>query len=192
MKLLNFTFRCMGGIAFMLTINSTVLAADLSMMASIAKKGVGCEIVLPENVLTFTPLNMRQLEGPIRAYQIKPLILRLSCVNETELIRPMLTLRGITPYAEDLHQAVFLDDTPNGVGFMVRQSKDDKPIALVDFYQPDAAIGNDNTGQSLNILDSGNQYKSDDILWVGIVGPLQSNIIAGRFHASLTINVAFQ
>ncbi|MBP6080995.1 MULTISPECIES: hypothetical protein [unclassified Providencia] len=192
MKLLTFTFQCMGGLVFMFTINSMVLAADLSMMASIAKKGVGCEITLPQNVLTFAPLSMRQLKGPIQAHQIKSLIVRLSCVNETELIKPMLTLRGITPYAEDLHQTVFLDDTPNGVGFMVRQSPDDKPIGLLDFYQPDAAIGNDNTVQPLNVLNNDNQYKSDNVLWVGIVGPLQSNIIAGRFHASLTINVAFQ
>ncbi|EKT60166.1 fimbrial protein [Providencia sneebia] len=165
---------------------------SLSINAVIANKGLGCEMVLPETVLQFIPLQTNQLTGAVKTFQIKPLVMQLSCVDETESILPTLTLLGTTPYVGDAEHTVFLDGTPNGVGFMVRQSADNSPIGLADFYRPSEAIGNNNLGQPLTLLDDNNHYQAEKILWVGMVGPLQSNINSGRFHASLTLNVAFQ
>ncbi|EKT62037.1 fimbrial protein [Providencia burhodogranariea] len=197
MKLLTPVSQRLGLFAFVLATNVCALAANqdatLSINALISDKaGLGCEMTLPESVLQFTPLQANKLTGTIQTYQIKPLIVKLSCVDETEALKPTLTLQGRTPYAGDTQQAVFLDETPNGVGFMVRQSLDDQPIALADFYRPDEAIGNEGKGQSLTVLNNDNQYQTETRLWVGVVGPLQPEIIPGHFHASLTLNVAFQ
>lgn len=197
MKLLIPVSQRLGLFAFVLAANVGALAANqdatLSINALISDKaGLGCEMTLPESVLQFAPLQANKLTGTIQTYQIKPLIVKLSCVDETEALQPTLTLQGRTPYADDIQQTVFLDETPNGVGFMVRQSPDDQPIALADFYRPDEAIGNEGKGQSLTMLNNDNQYQTETRLWVGIVGPMQSQIASGHFHASLTLNVAFQ
>jgi len=120
------------------------------------------------------------------------LSLHIKCVDETQELQPTLTLRGVTPYASDALKTVFIDGAPNGVGFMVRQSTDNAPIALADFYRPDKAIGNGGAGETPTPLNSQNLYQSETLLWVGLVGPLQAAIKPGNFHASLAINVAFQ
>lgn len=186
----------LGFFTFLLTANFSTLAENengaLALHAVIANKGLGCELTLPESVLQFKPLHSSQLMGALGTYQIKPLRVKLACVDESEAILPILTLEGDTPYAQDIQQTVFLNGTPNGVGFMVRQSSDDKPIALVDFYQPDAAIGRGGNGKPLSLLNEANLYQNETLLWVGLVGPLQPEIIPGHFYASLTLNVAFQ
>lgn len=196
MKLLTFILRRIGFFVFTLMVNVSPSAqskdASLSIHAVIATKGVGCEVVLPENVLQFKPLQANKLTGAVQTYQVKPLVVQLSCVDETESIQPMLTLQGTTPYSEDIQQVIFLDGPTNGVGFMVRQSPDDRPIALADFYRPDDAIGHQGNGQRLTVLNNDNLYRADTLLWVGLVGPLQSTVVPGHFHASLTLNVEFQ
>lgn len=167
-------------------------SAPLSLSAVIAKKGLGCEMKLLENVLDFKPLQANKLTGAIQALQIKPLTMQISCIDETEALQPMLSLQGNTPYSNDTLQTLFLDGAPNGLGFMIRQSSDDKPISLADFYRPDLAIGNNGYGVPIKILNSNNQYHSNSLLWVGVIGPLQPNIIAGHFQATLTVNVAFE
>lgn len=166
--------------------------ALLSLQAVIANKGLGCDLILPENTLHFKPLSSSQLMGAVQTYQIKSFRFQLSCVNEHEAILPTLTIEGETPYAGDVEQAVFLSGMPNGIGFMVRQSADDKPISLTDFYEPTEAIGNSGKGKALKILNEDNLYHTDNVLWVGLVGPFQHDIIPGHFHASLTLNVAFE
>lgn len=183
-------------VACLLAVCAPVWAADssavLSLQAVIANKGLGCEVTLPETTLQFKPLHSSQLIGAVTTYQIKPLRMQLQCEDELEAIRPTLTIEGETPYAEDVEQTVFLSGTPNGVGFMLRQSTDDTPIALSDFYQPTEAIGHGGQGETLAMLDDSNFYHSERVLWVGLVGPFQSPVIPGHFHASLTLNVAFE
>lgn len=162
------------------------------MEAVIANKGVGCEITLPQTLLRFKPLQANQLKGTVQTYEIQPLMVRLACVNETQILQPKLTLQGVTPYPTDSYKVIFLDEKINGIGFMVRQTTDGKPISLADFYRPDVAIGNTTTVVSLNSLTPDNQYQRESTLWVGMVGPFQSTIIAGRFQASLMLNVIFE
>ena len=182
--------------AYLLVISIPVLAVDqeatLSLKAMVANKGLGCDISLPEALLQFKPLKSNQLMNDPQTYQIKPLRLQLRCVDEHEAVLPTLTIEGETPYADDTEQVIFLNGTTNGVGFMLRQSSEDKPIALADFYQPAAAIGQGGQGTPLTVLNNDNLYISDHVLWVGLVGPFQSNIIPGYFQASLTLNVAFE
>lgn len=167
-------------------------AATLSLQAVIANKGLGCDLTLPETTLQFKPLSVSQLDGAVQTYQILPLHIQLHCEDEHEAIRPMLTVEGETPYPDDVDQTVFLSGTPNGVGFMLRQSEQDASIPLTDFYQPAAAIGQGGQGYSLTMLNDDNAYHSDTVVWVGLVGPFQPAIIPGHFHASLTLNVAFE
>lgn len=180
-----------------LAINVSVVpnssGATLSLSAVISDSvGLGCQITVPDNVIQFTPLQVKTLVGVIKTYQIKPLTFRLSCVDETEELSPLLTLQGVTPYTEDTTASIFLDGTPNGVGFMVRQSADNSPIALADFYRPDIAIPNNGVPKLLTKLNTGNHYQSETVLWVGIVGPLTPAVVPGNFQAALTLNVAFQ
>ncbi|UBX47795.1 fimbrial protein [Providencia alcalifaciens] len=167
-------------------------AEPMTLKAVIASRGIGCEINLLERVLEFKALQASKLVGAIQAYQIKPLTLQISCVDETEVFQPILSLQGSTPYPNDTLQTVFLDGAPNGIGFMVRQSVDNQAISLADFYRPDLAIRNHGDGVPIQILDISNQYHSNTLLWVGVVGPLQPEITSGRFQAALTVNVAFE
>lgn len=196
MKQLLANYRGMG-LGILLSSFSTLgWAADvkptLEMQAVISKKGLGCEMTLPQTVLQFKPLQANNIATSVQTYEIKPLVVQLACINETQALKPRLTLQGITPYSSDSYQTVFLNGTPNGLGFMVRQSRDDKPIDVADFYRPDIAIGNNNQGILLRELNNDNKYQTESTLWVGVVGPFQSNIIAGKFHASLIINMAFE
>lgn len=178
-------FLCLGN-------QRAVQAEPMTLKAVIGNKGLGCKVNLLERVLEFNPLQASKLVGTIQTYQIKPLTLQISCVDETEVLQPMLSLQGNTPYPNDTLQTVFLDGVPNGVGFMVRQSVDNQVISLADFYRPDLAINNYGDGVPIKILDSSNQYHSNTLLWVGVVGPLQPEIASGRFQAALTVNVAFE
>lgn len=166
--------------------------AELSLSAVISNKGLGCELILPQTSFYFKSLTSNQLTGAIQTYEVQPLQLQLSCANEHEELLPVLTLKGETPYTEDTQRTIFMNGTPNGVGFMVRQSPDNKPIPLADFYQPNAAIGAGDRGHSLEILNQNNLYQSNPLLFVGLVGPLQTNIKAGSFYASLTLNIEYQ
>ena len=188
--------RCSTFLACLLVVHVSAWAAEqeatLSLHAVIANKGLGCDLILPESVLQFKPLQSSQLTGAIQTYQIKALHVQVRCVDEIEAVLPTLTIEGQTPYSDDLEQAIFLNGTPNGVGFMVRQSMDDKAIALADFYQPDAAIGHGGSGVPLAVLNEDNFYQNETLLWVGVVGPLLPTITPGYFYASLTLNVAFE
>lgn len=162
----------------------------LSLQAVIASKGVGCDLIVPTSVLQFKPLQSSQLTGAVQTYQIQPLRLQLRCVDERDAVMPTLTIEGESPYVE--HDTVFLNGPPNGVGFMVRQSKGDAPISLAAFYQPTEAIGHGGKGTPLAVLDDDNQYRHEQVLWVGLVGPFQPDIMPGHFQASLALNVAFE
>jgi len=111
--------------AALLAVPASVWAAKpvstLSLQAVIANKGLGCALIVPTSVLQFKPLQASQLKGPVQAYQIQPLQVRLHCVDENQAITPTLTIEGEKPYIE--HDTVFLNGKPNGVGFMVRQSE---------------------------------------------------------------------
>lgn len=182
--------------AGLLTVHASALAADpvsgLSLQAVIASKGEGCSLIVPTSVLQFKPLQSSQLTGSIQTYQIQPLRVQLRCVDEYEAVMPTLTIEGETPYADDVEQVVFLNGTPNGVGFMVRQSLADTPISLTEFYQPAAAIGHGGKGAPLAELNEDNLYTHEQVLWVGLVGPFLPEIIPGYFQASLTVNVVFE
>ncbi|WHT81640.1 fimbrial protein (plasmid) [Providencia rettgeri] len=188
--------RCSMFFAGLLTVQACAWAAapvsTLSLQAIIANKGLGCDLIVPTSVLQFKPLQSSQLTGAIQTYQIQPLRVQLRCVDEHAAILPTLTIEGETPYAADIEQTVFLNGTPNGVGFMVRQSPGDTPISLAAFYQPTEAIGHGGKGTPLAVLDEDNLYTHEQILWVGLVGPFQEDIVAGHFQASLTLNVAFE
>lgn len=179
-------------VACLLAVSASAWAAVSSLKAVIANKGLGCDVQVTEHTLQFKPLAVSQLTGTVQTYQVKPLQLQLQCEDENEAIRPTLTIEGETPYADDVEQTVFLSGSPNGVGFMLRQSPDDNPIALADFYQPALALGHAGQGNTLAVLDDDNHYHSDTTLWVGLVGPFQPVVIPGHFHASLTLNVAFE
>ncbi|MGM0938989.1 MAG: fimbrial protein [Pseudomonadota bacterium] len=166
--------------------------STLSLQAFIANKGVGCELIVPTSVLQFKPLQSSQLTGAIQTYQIQPLRVQLHCVDEHEAIIPTLTIEGETPYTDDAEQTVFLNAPPNGVGFMIRQSETDAPMSLAEFYQPAAAIGYGGKGVPLSELNEDNLYTHEQVLWVGLVGPFQPDIVPGYFQASLTLNVAFE
>lgn len=181
-----------GWLAVSVSAGAAEPSAVLSLQAVIANKGLGCEVTLPETTLQFKPLHSSQLTGGVTTYQIQPLRVQLQCEDEQEAIRPTLTIEGETPYAEDVEQTVFLSGTPNGVGFMLRQSAEDTPIGLTDFYQPTEAIGHGGQGEALPVLDDSNLYRRERVLWVGLVGPFQSPVIPGHFHASLTLNVVFE
>ncbi|WP_336193009.1 hypothetical protein [Providencia stuartii] len=171
---------------------SAAQEAELSLRAFIANKGLGCDFSVTESELRFNPVAVKQLTGAVQTFQIQPIHLQLHCVEEQSAILPKLSLTGETPYSMDVDQVVFLSGTPNGAGFMVRQSENDEPIDLADFYQPTDAIGHAGKGQALTVLDDNNQYKSDRVLWVGLVGPFLQNAIPGYFHASLTLNMTFE
>lgn len=195
MKLLIGLLQNVGLFLLILAINGKGGAASseatLSISALIANKGVGCEMTLPNNVLTFTPLQANKLVGNIKTYQIQPIKLILMCTDEKEEIQPTLTVQGNTPYQEG-NNTVFLDGSLNGVGFMLRQSSDNNPIALADFYNPNEAIVNNGQPKTFASLGTENNYYQEALLWVGIIGPMQPDVIAGDFHATLTINLAFQ
>lgn len=171
---------------------SAAQEAALSLQAVIANKGLGCDFSVAESALQFNPVAVKQLTGAVQTFQIQPIHLQLRCVDEQSAILPKLSLMGETPYVTDVDQVVFLSGTPNGAGFMVRQSENDQPIALADFYQPTDAIGHGGQGQALTVLDENNQYVSDRVLWVGLVGPFLPDALPGHFQASLTLNMAFE
>ena len=186
--------RCSTFFAGLLAMCAPVWAAEpvsaLSLQAVIASKGLGCELIVPTGVLQFKPLQASQLTGPVQTYQIQPLRLQLRCVDEREAVMPSLTIEGETPYVE--YDTVFLNGPSNGVGFMLRQSEGDTPISLATFYQPTEAIGHGGKGTPLTVLNEDNLYTHEQLLWVGLVGPFQPDIIPGHFQASLTLNVAFE
>lgn len=186
--------RCSTFFAGLLWVHVSAWAAEpvsaLSLQAVIANKGVGCELMVPTSLLQFKPLQTSQLTGTVQTYQILPLPVQLRCVDESEAIIPTLTIEGETPYVE--HDKVFLNGTPNGAGFMVRQSEDGSSLNLASFYQPTEAIGRGRKGTALATLNKDNLYAHEQVLWVGLVGPFQPDIIPGHFQASLTLNVAFE
>ncbi|CAI1241587.1 Uncharacterised protein [Serratia fonticola] len=194
--LLRTVTRCSTFFAGFLAAHASALAAEpvsvLSLQAVIANKGAGCGLIVPTSVLQFKPLKSSQLTGAIQTYQIQPLRVQLRCVDEQEAIKPTLTIEGETPYADDVEKAVYLNGKPNGIGFMVRQSLAGTPIGLAEFYQPAAAIGQGGKGAPLTELNKDNQYTSEQILWVGLVGPFLPEVLPGYFQASLTLNVAFE
>ena len=188
---------------YRLSIFSTVLSLMLSggvkaengtmaMSALIDNDPLNCELSIPQNVLSFDPLLTSQVTGTVTTYQIKPLRLKLACIDTQKAVQPMLTIEGETPYSNVAQNKVFLNGTPNGVGFMLRQSENNKPIALSEFYSPGAAIGAGGHATPLMLLNEANQYQGESLLWVGLVGPLQPQVLPGQFNASLIINVAFQ
>jgi len=147
---------------------------------------IGCELRLPSS-LTFRPQRTSAFQGAAEAHEIKPLRAELACPDKTNELIPRLSIEGHTPYATD---AIFLDGEPNGVGFMLRLGEGTPP-SLSEFYAPEKAIKQGMT-LSLSPLNIANQHHTEEIFWVGLVGPVQGNVLPGKFFSALTFNVFFQ
>lgn len=168
-------------------------ASTVSFKALISDSvGLGCKIHIPNNVLNFNPLKASSIKGNIKTFQINPLIINISCVDEIEELLPLLTITGNTPYQDDATKSIFLDGSINSVGFMIRQSANNQQISLNDFYNPTDAISNNGIPKQLTKLNSSNGFQSETLLWVGLVGPLNTKVIPGNFSAAITVNLAFQ
>jgi len=175
-----------GGVTLLyLSTFSLAFAAQTSISAVISDD-LGCEIRLPAS-LTFSPQRTSVFQGSPAAYEIKPLRAELSCPNKTNELVPKLSIEGHTPYGTD---TVFLDGEPNGVGFMLRLGEGTSP-SLNDFYAPDKAIKQGMT-LSLSPLNMTNQHHTEEVFWVGLVGPVQGNVLPGKFFSALVFNVFFQ
>lgn len=159
---------------------SAVIGVDVS----------GCSISVPESTLSFNPVFGKSLTGGTTTHQIKPLQVALFCSDVNEAITPSLSLTGTTPYA-GTDNTVFLDGDMNGVGFMVRRSDGNQP-PLSGFYNTGEAIANNGNPVTLTTLNSSNDHYSEENFWVGLVGPLGSDVVPGPFSATLVMNVVFE
>lgn len=166
------------------------LADTVNFSAIIGKDTDGCSVSVPENIFSFKPLRIRDLTGPVTAHEIKRLLVVLSCSDTTETIAPALSLTGNTPYS-GIGDAVFVDGSMNGVGFMVRQGNRVTPT-LENFYNTKDALKNNDTPLLLGSLDVNNGYYREEEFLIGLVGPFGDNITPGSFSTTLIINVVFQ
>lgn len=176
--------------AMLFSLCPSALPATVGFSAVIGTDVSGCSISVPESTLGFNPVFNYKLTGGVTTYQIKPLQVALFCTDVTESITPSLSLTGTTPYA-GTDNTVFLDGDINGVGFMVRRSDGNQP-SLSGFYNTGEAIANNSDPVTLTTLNSSNGYYSEENFWVGLVGPLGSDIVPGVFSATLVVNVVFQ
>ncbi|WP_300003693.1 fimbrial protein [uncultured Cedecea sp.] len=166
------------------TLPST-FAAQTDISAAIADD-IGCEIRVPVSLI-FTPQRTSAFQGAPAAYEIKPLRAALECAGKTRELVPKLSIEGNTPYETD---TVFLNGEPNGVGFMLRLSDGSSP-SLSDFYSPEKAIKR-GIALPLSPLNIANQHHTEEVFWVGLVGPVQDNVLPGQFFSTLTFNFLFQ
>lgn len=164
---------------------SPVFAVQTDISAVIADD-IGCDIHLP-TTLTFIPQRTSEFQGAPTAHEIQPLRAEFTCANKTNPLVPKLSIEGPTPYATDV---IFLNGEPNGVGFMLRRAEGSAP-SLSDFYAPEKAIKRGET-LSLSPLNIANQHQTEEIFWVGLVGPVQGNVLPGTFFSTLVFNVFFQ
>lgn len=164
---------------------SSTFAAQTDISAVIADD-IGCEIRVPVSLI-FTPQRTSAFQGAPAAHEIKPLRAELECAGKTNELVPKLSIEGHTPYETD---TVFLNGEPNGVGFMLRLSDGPSP-SLSDFYSPEKAIKR-GTALPLPPLNIANQHHTEEVFWVGLVGPVQDNVLPGQFFSTLTFNVLFQ
>lgn len=184
-----FMGRCnnlIGGIVLLYLGTSSLTFAAQTDIRAVISDDIGCEIRLPVS-LTFTPQRTSAFQGAPTAREIKPLRAELACPEKTTQLVPRLSIEGHTPYDTD---TIFLDGEPNGVGFMLRHGEGTAP-SLNDFYAPDKAI-KPGVALSLSPLNIANQHHTEEVFWVGLVGPVQGNVLPGKFFSALTFNVFFQ
>ncbi|WP_037384538.1 fimbrial protein [Serratia sp. DD3] len=146
------------------------------------------------HALAFMP-RMATDFSPGKTVEIQPINIDIQC-NYT--VTPQVMITGKTPYPGN--QKVFLDTNSqwptntNGVGFMVQPATSvaarDTPPSLSDFYVnglAGKAIANGETMMLLP-LNSANGFSENQVLWVGLVGMVDSNqITPGAFQATITI-----
>lgn len=133
--------------------------------------------------------------SPGKTVEIQPIVVDMRC---NYAVTPQVMISGKTPYSDN--QRVFLDansqwpTNTNGVGFMVQPAKSvgdrDTPPPLSSFYAnglAGKAIANGET-MVLLPLNPENSFSETQVLWVGLVGMVDSNqITPGSFQATLTI-----
>lgn len=170
----------------LLMCGSQLTQASDTEISALINDDSGCEIRLP-STLEFTPQRVSAFQGATTTHEIKPLHAQLFCVDKFVELTPKLTLEGNTPYSVN---SIFLDGTPNSTGFMLRVS-DGTPLSLGDFYQPDKAIKR-GVQIPLTPLNAENHYLVEEVFWVGLVGPVETNVLPGKFSAALTFNLVFQ
>lgn len=133
--------------------------------------------------------------SPGKTLEIKPIVVDVNC---NYAVTPQVMITGTTPYPAN--QRVFLDanskwstDT-NGVGFMVQPATSvterDTPPSLGDFYANGLAGKAIKNGETMMLLplNKANGFRENQVLWVGLVGMVDSNqITPGAFQATLTI-----
>lgn len=175
-----------GSIIFFYLITLSPVFAVQTEVSAVISDDVGCDIQLP-TTLNFIPQRTAEFQGVPAAHEIQPLHAKFTCTNKANQLVPKLSIEGQTPYTSDV---IFLDGDPNGVGFMLRQSEGITP-SLSDFYAPEKAI---KRGEALSLspLNIANQHQTEEVFWVGLVGPIQGNVLPGTFFSALTFNVFFQ
>ncbi|PVZ87878.1 hypothetical protein C9426_09755 [Serratia sp. S1B] len=133
--------------------------------------------------------------SPGKTVEIQPIVVDMRC---NYAVTPKVTITGKTPYPANTR--VFLDansqwpTNTNGVGFMVQPAASvterDTPPSLSSFYAnglAGKAIANGETMMLLP-LNQDNGFSENQVLWVGLVGMVDSNqITPGAFQATLTI-----
>ncbi|WP_195848305.1 MULTISPECIES: fimbrial protein [Providencia] len=188
----SFVKRITAGITLLAlcSLGMTVSAATVSFSANIGSDTTGCSMLIPDSTLNFRPLKANDLTGGTTTYQIKPIQIVLFCTGTDDPIIPSLSVTGNTPYAST-SDTVFLDGVVNGVGFMVRQSDGSMP-SQVEYYSPADAVVNSGTPMVMNTLDSNNGHYSEEVFWIGLVGPLGDTVVPGPFSATLIVNIIFQ
>lgn len=132
--------------------------------------------------------------SPGKTVEIRPITAQVGCDYD---VTPQVTVVGNTPYASNTR--VFLDSNPdwpdgtNGVGFMVLPvtAEDDRaPPSLGDFYTTGLGGRAAVNGVPMDVIPlfGANDYATNQVLWVGLVGMADSSgIIPGAFQAKLTI-----
>lgn len=165
---------------------SLTARAEMTEISAVVTGDSGCSMTIP-SVLNFTPQRTSAFQGAIKTHEIKPLQAVFTCTDKSGQLTPKITLQGNTPYNND---SVFLDGAPNSAGFMLRLSDNTSP-GLSDFYDTEKSI---KRGKQilLNPLDEKNNYRTEEVFLVGLVGPVSGVATPGRFSAALTFNLIFQ
>lgn len=167
-------------------LSPSALPAKTTEISAIISDDVGCSMTIP-SVLNFTPQRTVDFKNTLKTHEIKQLRAIFSCEDKTGKLIPKITLQGNTPYNTD---TVFLDGVLNGAGFMLRIYDGSMP-SLDNFYNTEKAIARGKKIQ-LTPLNSENNFQTEEIFLVGLVGPVDSTVIPGEFSASLIFNLIFQ
>lgn len=144
--------------------------------------------------LAFMPRNAADF-SPGKTVEVKPIEVNMRC---NYAVTPQVMITGKTPYSAN--QQVFLDansqwpTNTNGVGFMVQPvtsvAERDTPPSLSDFYPSGLAGKAIANGETMTLLplNQANGFSENQVLWVGLVGMVDSNqITPGAFQATITI-----